>query len=524
MRLLDTSAYKLHEFSSDEIPDYAILSHRWEEEEISLHDLENGRYLKMAGFAKLKGCCAQATLDNFRYVWIDTCCIDKTSSAELSEAINSMYQWYQNAAVCYAYLSDTVKDGIPNRYLSPNKHFTESKWFTRGWTLQELLAPPFVVFYDHLWNEIGTKFSLEPGIACITGIKSLAHADRACIAEKMSWASRRETTRVEDMAYCLMGLFGVHMAPLYGEGHNAFIRLQLEIISNSDDESIFAWTSKSSRQSGLLASSPKEFKFSGDIELLPFDKERPQYSITNKGLRLELFLTQVPDSADSQLHSVEYLAPLNCGRRSKSQDSTYPVALRLRQHDQNQYSRIHLDNLELERVALEPLKREVVYVKQPSGSESNIQATSETPIFFVSTASILKYGFWISEIFSLCQTCSIWNTSDVEKPTLTMYTTPFCSFHEKNYGALLFSKEGSAGFAVVLELSDHKYPGADLLVQHWHHPLKYLVEDFIEEQAQSRLNLRLDRVSKPMLGRSVSLALRGVGKQQYLVDIDLVSR
>jgi len=199
MRLLDTSTYKFHEYIGNNIPNYAILSHRWEKEEVSLRDLEDGQGFKMAGFAKIKGCCAQAALGGFQYVWIDICCIDKTSSAELSEAINSMYLWYKNAQVCYAFLSDAVKEGKDTR------HFSKSKWFTRGWTLQELLAPSYVVFYDRHWDEIGTKFSLETEISSITDIRFSAQINQACVAEKMSWASKRETTRVEDMAYCLMG-------------------------------------------------------------------------------------------------------------------------------------------------------------------------------------------------------------------------------------------------------------------------------------------------------------------------------
>lgn len=233
MHLVHTKTHQLHEFFGKNIPDYAILSHRWEDEEISFQDLKDGRGRRMTGFAKIQDCCDRADKDGFEFVWIDTCCIDKTSSAELSEAINSMYKWYQKAQICYAYLSD-VEAG------RHDEQFSKSKWFTRGWTLQELLAPSHVVFYDSTWNEIGTKSYLKDEITLITGISSLFDIDKACVAEKMSWASRRETTRVEDIAYCLMGLFGVHMTPLYGEGHNSFIRLQLEILSRSDDESIFA--------------------------------------------------------------------------------------------------------------------------------------------------------------------------------------------------------------------------------------------------------------------------------------------
>jgi hypothetical protein len=179
MRLLGTSTYKLHEYIGNNIPNYTILPHRGEKEKVSLHDLEDGQDFKMAGFTKINGCCAQATLDGFQYVRIDTCCIDKTSSAELSEAINSMYLWYKNAQVWYAFLSDAAKEG------KDTGHFSKSKWFTRGWTLQELLAPSYVVFYDRHWDEIGTKFSLETEISSITDIRFSAQINQACVA-KMS--------------------------------------------------------------------------------------------------------------------------------------------------------------------------------------------------------------------------------------------------------------------------------------------------------------------------------------------------
>jgi hypothetical protein len=180
MRLLDTTTSKLHEFYGEGIPSYAILLHRWEEEEISYQDLKDGEGQKLAGFAKIKVCCARASLKGFEYVWIDACCIDKTSSAELSKAINSMFLCYQNAQVCYVHLSDAAKEG------QLGQKFSESKWFTRGWALQELLALSFVVFYDSFWNELGIKLGLEAEIASITGISSLSNIDQACEAEKTS--------------------------------------------------------------------------------------------------------------------------------------------------------------------------------------------------------------------------------------------------------------------------------------------------------------------------------------------------
>ncbi|KAH8782110.1 heterokaryon incompatibility protein-domain-containing protein, partial [Hyaloscypha finlandica] len=235
MRLINTSTLTLEMFFGEAVPDYAILSHRWNDVEVSFQDLQNGEGEQMAAYSKIQRCCAQAQLDGWQYAWIDSCCIDKTSSAELSEAINSMYSWYKESQVCYAYLADirrgeTLQDDLRG-----------SNWFTRGWTLQELLAPSSVVFFDTNWNDVGTKGSLVDIISEITGIGDFVNFEGACVAQKMSWMAKRETTRVEDGAYCLLGLFNVNMPPLYGEGEKSFMRLQLEILKTSDDESIFAW-------------------------------------------------------------------------------------------------------------------------------------------------------------------------------------------------------------------------------------------------------------------------------------------
>ncbi|KAF8854399.1 HET-domain-containing protein, partial [Acephala macrosclerotiorum] len=317
MRLLDTKTLKLHSFLSNSrghIPDYAILSHRWDNKEVSFQNLESGRGKSTEGYIKIEACCAQARPDGWEYVWVDSCCIDKTSSAELSEAINSMYQWYKNAQVCYAYLRDVDTqgdiaglDGVGSQsgidsgsdigYSGDSrKQFKNSTWFMRGWTLQELLAPSRVVFFDCNWIDIGTKSSLEEVISDITGIEDFLFYESACVAQKMSWAAGRKTTRVEDEAYCLMGLFGVNMPLLYGEGNNAFMRLQQEIIKTSDDESIFAWSSRTGR-GGLLAESPRAFLSSGGVRPMPtvsintiFYEERPPFTMTNRGLHISLFL------------------------------------------------------------------------------------------------------------------------------------------------------------------------------------------------------------------------------------------
>lgn len=276
MRLVNTRSLQLEEFFFDSgRPAYAILSHTWEKEEVifsDMADLDKAR--AKAGFAKLEGACSLAASQGYDYIWVDTCCIDKSSSAELSEAINSMYRWYQRSDVCYAYLCDVQ---TPER-------LGESRWFTRGWTLQELIAPHRVMFYAADWTYIGEK--RDPGLLAsiseaslvdqvvLSGVLSPQHD--VSVAKRMYWASKRRTTREEDEAYCLMGLFGVNMPLLYGEGANAFIRLQQEIAKITDDQSILAWYCAGKTPSGLgyrlsfdwtsfCAPSPRCFAMSGNI-------------------------------------------------------------------------------------------------------------------------------------------------------------------------------------------------------------------------------------------------------------------
>ena len=192
---------------------------------------------------KIRGACAVARANGYQYIWIDSCCIDKTSSAELSEAINSMYAWYARAEICYAFLAD-VPPGDDHR--KPRSDFRSSLWFTRGWTLQELIAPLDVLFLAGDWAPIGPKYALADLIEEITGIseEALLHVeplDRFSVAQRLSWAADRETTRVEDQAYSLLGIFDINMPTLYGEGDRAFRRLQEEIMQRVPDQSLFAW-------------------------------------------------------------------------------------------------------------------------------------------------------------------------------------------------------------------------------------------------------------------------------------------
>ncbi|KIX97824.1 uncharacterized protein Z520_06602 [Fonsecaea multimorphosa CBS 102226] len=289
MRLINAQTLAVEYFDDDKIPQYAILSHRWEEGEVLFEDTKDGYAKQKRGYAKVCNSARQALRDGLQYIWIDTCCINKDSSAELSEAINSMYGWYKNATKCYAYLSDVM---LPPDEIEIGNSFELSAWFTRGWTLQELIAPSEVSFFDRLWRFIGTKDSLLERITTITGIQreALSGYDLRyfSVAQRMAWASSRITTRKEDIAYSLLGIFDVNMPMLYGEGTKAFMRLQEEIIKRDSDHSVFAWTGDASTLP-FLADSPKLFKHCHDIGWgrSYLHKDTP-YSMTNMGLDIEL--------------------------------------------------------------------------------------------------------------------------------------------------------------------------------------------------------------------------------------------
>jgi ankyrin repeat protein len=249
MRLLERKSdddFTLTKDLVDNIPPYAILSHTWgvDTEEVTFRDVIDGTGKSKAGYGKIRFCADQARCDGIQYFWVDTCCIDKSSSAELTEAINSMFRWYREAARCYVYLSDvSTGDCVENH--EPLRSTWESglrksRWFTRGWTLQELLAPPVVEFFSSEGKRLGTRISMVQQIHEITGvhIQALQGSEpfSFSVAERMSWAKNRETTREEDQAYCLMGIFGVHLPVIYGEREeNASKRLREEIDKLSEE-------------------------------------------------------------------------------------------------------------------------------------------------------------------------------------------------------------------------------------------------------------------------------------------------
>jgi hypothetical protein len=241
MRLLSSNpdgSFTLNLFIGNNIPRYAILSHTWEADhnEVTFQDLMNAQGSSKRGYRKIRFCSEQAKKDGLQYFWVDSCCIDKTSSAELQTAINSMFRWYQDAAKCYVYLSD-VSVRASNVLWEPA--FEKSRWFTRGWTLQELLAPRSVEFFSQDGKRLGNKDSLQQQIHEVTGIAAKAlQGDLSQFSndERRMWAAERETTIEEDQVYCLLGIFNVYMPLIYGEGKgNAFRRLQDEIDRRSAD-------------------------------------------------------------------------------------------------------------------------------------------------------------------------------------------------------------------------------------------------------------------------------------------------
>ena len=235
----------LKDFKKNEIPPYAVLSHTWGSEEVSYEDFVSKRGGGKTSFKKISFCKEQAARDGLQYFWVDTCCIDKRNLLEISKAINTMFQWYRDAARCYVYLSDVsaFQDSTTDTSSSAawGPQFRKSRWFTRGWTLQELLAPTSVEFFSIQGQRLGDKKSLGQQIHEITGIPVAALHNRSLnefsILERVTWASKRQTTEEEDEAYCLLGIFGVTMLLNYGEGRVKALR-RLENEYNTENSSL----------------------------------------------------------------------------------------------------------------------------------------------------------------------------------------------------------------------------------------------------------------------------------------------
>lgn len=379
---------ELVQFTGRYVPPYAILSHRWQDDEVLFPDIARGTSNSRQGYAKLSCAMTQARKDEHGYLWIGTCCINKDSSAELQEAINAMYGLYERADVCYAYLADVDSSRHPWEPASLKK----SDWFTRGWTLQELIAPSAVYFFDSDWKRIGSKDELKTELSDITGIDEdiLIHSlppSSVCIAKRMSWAAKRQATREEDMAYCLMGLFDVNMPMLYGEGNKAFLRLQEEIMRRSDDHTLFAWKDPyCDEPHGLLADRPAAFRELGNCVPYPEIEERLPHEMTNRGLRIQL---HVASSHVRKQHLAEkdyagnaFSATLHCHREGQHGF----VAVFLEKVAANRFTRVNCGELYTgERLGV-PL---TLYVPQHFQPE---QGTLQFPYSFVKINSIDTKG------------------------------------------------------------------------------------------------------------------------------------
>lgn len=260
MRLLhagDGGPLTLKTFEPDSVPPYAILSHTWlaQDDEVSYIDIVEASGTQKPGYGKLQFCHDQAQKDGLQYFWVDTCCIQKSDSSELSEAINSMFAWYEGAAKCYVYLSDvsieghlsstenngTVAAGTDTHSATSSQtwltDFSNSRYWSRGWTLQELLAPKQVDFYSKERQFLGDKRALQRQISRITEIPGIALTGSPLrafgIQDRFRWAARRNTKKAEDHAYCLLGIFGVSMPLIYGEGKPAAMRRLKDAVADA---------------------------------------------------------------------------------------------------------------------------------------------------------------------------------------------------------------------------------------------------------------------------------------------------
>ena len=373
MLLLNIKTCKLEAFEEgpklrDALEKCAIISHRWgnDREELSFQQYrermtrleykddqfdnpgntsassegESAGFFKTAR-ARLKAQEQEPTQPqlDLEYIWMDTCCINKEERRGHEKAIILMFSWYRSAKVCYAYLPDVSvqKRDFQEEEQEEDKEtkkvkvtkprigsFQDSNWFTRGWTLQELLAPREMHFFDRYWRFIGTKATLSAQIQRVTGIEAQylnGDVSKACIAVKMSWLARRKTTEVEDMAYCMFGLFGIDTYIRYGEGEGAFLRLGQELIRQKPaDESIFAWKSpeidpkidSGPLSCGLLAPWPTCYLGSENLTIESRKyRQRKGYNFTSGGIEF-----QVPNKLPENGNAADWMALVARNRKT----------------------------------------------------------------------------------------------------------------------------------------------------------------------------------------------------------------
>ncbi|PVI05215.1 hypothetical protein DM02DRAFT_502300, partial [Periconia macrospinosa] len=393
MRLIDVDTIELRTFGERNVPKYAILSHTWGPDEVTyqelslitrmrsmsknyngqiippnsdgsasesaalmltamemllhgdrnigalLPDLSEEALMRRQGYAKIVNSAKEAKRLGYEYIWCDTCCIDKSSSSELQESINTMYRWYEESAVCLVYLNDIEPLGSKFTMEEAKNAFARSRW--RGWTLQELIAPRNVQFYFQDWTFMGDRNQFGEALSSATGIPTfvLENGDlnEVSLANRMSWGASRQTTRIEDTAYCLLGIFDIQMPLLYGEGEKAFIRLQEEILKTTDDYSLFAWQAftqddkRGSCHRGLLARSPQEFQ---NCETVERENTPSAFPITSTPIGLRVQLEFVPLTKDKNLS----LAFIRC---TNNMNQRLAIHLRRLDNTSNQYARVN---------------------------------------------------------------------------------------------------------------------------------------------------------------------------------------
>lgn len=350
MRVIETTSLEFVDFGS-QMPDepYSVLSHRWTNNEITHREYKSldkaalrwqTPHASNDGLDKILWGCHMARLDNVRYFWIDTACINKNNEddqTELSSSIMSMWKWYHEASVCYVYLAtinisaaEVARDShaFTEWQTTPHTYFGRRvplEYFRRGWTLQELLAPRRVMFFNATWAFIGTRLQLAEQVHHATNIaKQYINSNEsirlASIAARLSWACGRQTTREEDRVYSLLGLFDVNMDIRYGEGYErAFLRLQREIVDNDPSEDIFAWTSSKLATSGLLAPDIDCFANSGDIDRI-WSQDKEPHHLTSKGMKLHIMgrlWHAAREASDQGDRNLRICLPLAAGRRNK---------------------------------------------------------------------------------------------------------------------------------------------------------------------------------------------------------------
>ena len=441
MRLINTTTLELEEFL-DRIPQYAILSHRWGDpsDEFKYDDIEKirGRFpndrsrdkiVTTDGYRKVRSFCEIAHARGLQYAWADTCCIDKTSATELSEAINSMARWYAQADVCVVYLSDVLLPGGNE----PGDIFQQlelSEWFTRGWTLQELLMPRKLIFYSASWERIGAldkdraligqalsaPVNLSPSNrGFLSSLERASHIriddlcitdqyQTASIAQRMFWASHRVTTREEDRSYSLFGIFDIAAPLIYGEGSKSFIRLQEEIMKTSNDESVFAWISRPAEvfrpytdrmppEGNMLAMSPADFSDSNDIERTPLNMDRAMV-VNGNGIDMYRDSNNIcvfRRQRGNNLEQLLFIVHLGCERQVPGQledPCTIAFLAEIRRNASREYKNVVEEFLR----SPIPIQRRIM---SDTLSSANMPNLSELGFELVKAQRPRKYHFWL---------------------------------------------------------------------------------------------------------------------------------